>query len=270
MSYQEQLSACAAQGYQTNAAGTAGGVEAGIAFLMRFEEDALDMSVNIPEKRLDKLRSRLSAAEGGADIAVLPYGFGIRITRPGLGAMPPETLIRFLQSAAAEAAALAGVSYTHAYEKDREPAAAYIRGFFGALLGALAGILPWVLVTNLVHIQFGYLGFLISIGSFYGYCRFRGAHSTRYAVTLIVLFSLGVMFLPDGIRNIIWAYQSGEFPSFGAILAYSFHPSSLVAMLPGLGFGLLSNILGLLSIRGRVLSYTHEPGFLRRPRKPRG
>lgn len=269
MSIQEQFAACTAKGYKADAGeGKISGLESGIAFLARPEAGTLEMSVNIPEKHLEKLRARLAGADAAfAGAAVEHHNFGIRVTLSGMADLPADTLIRFLQTAAAEASRLIGVTYDDKYVKDGEPFSAYVRGFFGALLGAIVGILPWVLVTNLVHIQFGYLGFLISIGSFYGYCRFRGAHSTRFAVAVIVFFSLAVMFLPDGIQYFIWAYRSGEFSSIGAMLAYSFSPSNLVSMLPGMGFGLISNIIGLLAIRGRVLSYTHETQYLRRSRK---
>lgn len=269
MSVQDILTACAAQGYRADpAAATASGVEGGIAFLARVEPGTLEMSVNIPADRLEKLRARVAAASpdfGGVTVA--HHNFGVLLTLPGAADLAPDVFVGFIRTSAAEAAKLIGVAYDDKFEKDREPFSSYIGGFFGALLGALVGVVPWVLVTNLVHIQFGYLGFLISIASFYGYCYLRGAHSTSYAVTVIVIFSLGVMFLPDGIANVIFYMQAYPDWSLGQALSASFSPSALVNMLPGMGFGLVSNIIGLTAIRGRVLSYTHSSWYLRRSRK---
>lgn len=159
------------------------------------------------------------------------------------------------------------MAYDDKFDRDGEPVSAYIRGFFGALLGAVVGIIPWVLVSSLLHITSWYLGALISVASFYGYCYLRGAHSTRYAVTLIVVFSLGVMVLPGVVTQCIYVMQEGA--AFWDALALAFQPQVLISNLASMGFGLLANIAGLLAIKNRVLSYTHEAQFLRRPRKPK-
>lgn len=269
MSVQDILTACAAQGYRADpAAGTVSGVEGGVAFLARIGDGTLEMSVNIPAERLEKLRGRVaSASPAFGGVTAAHHNFGVLLTLPGAAELTPDAFTGWIRAAATEAAKLAGVAYDDKYEKDREPFSSYIGGFFGALLGAIAGVLPWVLVTNLVHIQFGYLGFLISIASFYGYCYLRGAHSTSYAVAVIAIFSIAVMFLPDGISNVLFYMQAYPDWSFGQALSASFSPQALVNMLPGMGFGLVTNIIGLTAIRGRVLSYTHSSWYLRRSRK---
>ena len=195
------------------------------------------------------------------------HNFGVLLTLPGTDALSPEEYTALIRIAAVEATKLIGVAYDDKFDRDGEPVSAYIRGFFGALLGAVVGIIPWVLVSSLLHITSWYLGALISVASFYGYCYLRGAHSTRYAVTLIVVFSLGVMVLPGVVTQCIYVMQEGA--AFWDALALAFQPQVLISNLASMGFGLLANIAGLLAIKNRVLSYTHEAQFLRRPRKPK-
>ena len=199
--------------------------------------------------------------------ANMHHNFGVLLTLPGTDGLSPEEYTALIRIAAVEATKLIGVAYDDKFDRDGEPVSAYIRGFFGALLGAVVGIIPWVLVSSLLHITSWYLGALISVASFYGYCYLRGAHSTRYAVTLIVVFSLGVMVLPGVVTQCIYVMQEGA--AFWDALALAFQPQVLISNLASMGFGLLANIAGLLAIKNRVLSYTHEAQFLRRPRKPK-
>ena len=265
----ELLAACAAEGYRIDEkAGTASGVASGIAFLARVEPGTIEMSVNIPADHLPKLQAGIAAASPAyAAATVVHHNFGVLLTLPGTDALPPEEYTALIRIAAVEATKLIGVAYDDKFDRDGEPVSAYIRGFFGALLGAVVGIIPWVLVSSLLHITSWYLGALISVASFYGYCYLRGAHSTRYAVTLIVVFSLGVMVLPGVVTQCIYVMQEGA--AFWDALALAFQPQVLISNLASMGFGLLANIAGLLAIKNRVLSYTHEAQFLRRPRKPK-
>lgn len=263
------LSACAAKGYRTDAqAETVSGVEAGIAFLLRAQEGTLEMSVNIPTAQLPKLQSRIAAADGGFDgVVVAHHNFGVRVTVEGMRDFSADRLVAFIGAAAAQATRLIGVSYDDTYEKDGDPGWTYVTGLLGALLGAIVGILPWALVSSLLHVSSWYLGAFISIASFYGYCYFRGAHSTSYAVTWIVIFSIAVMVLPGAVSNVVLLMTLGEDVTLGAALAASFSPSALFSYLPSMGFGLLANIAGLFAVRGRVLTYTHSSQYLRRGRK---
>lgn len=270
---QDVLSQAAQRGYRTDeAARTISGVIEGIAFLIRLPENSLEMSVNIPEKRLAKLQEQVAASLPEFAAGEVAYhNFGVRLTMPGMVDLPAERLWEFLQVAARKAAGLVGELYTDTYEKNGEPFSAYLRGFFGALLGAAVGILPWMLVASLLHIHSWYLGFFISIASFYGYCWFRGAHHTTYAVTLIVVWSLLVMVVPGTVETVAALMSNPELSmTLGQALAYCFQPEVLVAQLGSMGFGLLANIAGLLVIRSRVLAYTHEPRFLRRQKKRPG
>lgn len=258
--------ACEAQGYRADAqAGTISGVEAGIAFLLRTQEETLEMSVNIPANHLLKLQTRIAAADGAfSGASVEHHNFGVRVSLPGIRGFSADTLLAFIRTAATEATRLIGVAYDDKFEKDGDPAWTYVTGILGALLGAVVGIIPWALASSLLHISFWFLGAFISVASFYGYCYFRGAHSTSFAVTWIVVFSLAVMVLPGAVENVIYFMQASEEISFGAALAASFQPAVLLASLPSMGFGLLANIAGLFAIRGRVLSYTHSSQYLRR------
>ena len=263
------LAACAAEGYRIDEkAGAASGVASGIAFLAKVEPGTIEMSVNIPADHLKKLQAGIAAANPAyAAVTVIHHNFGVLITLPGTDALSPEAYTALIRIAAVEATKLIGVAYDDKFDRDGEPVSAYVRGFFGALLGALVGVIPWVLVSSLLSISSWYLGALISVVSFYGYCYLRDAHSTRYAVVLISVFSLVVMVLPGTVAECAYAMQEGL--AFSEAMAVAFQPQVLISNLASMGFGLIANVAGLLAIKNRVLSYTHEAQFLRRPRKPK-
>lgn len=85
MSVQDILTACAAQGYRADpAAGTVSGVEGGVAFLARIGDGTLEMSVNIPAERLEKLRARVaSASPAFGGVTAAHHNFGVLLTLPG-------------------------------------------------------------------------------------------------------------------------------------------------------------------------------------------
>lgn len=267
MSMNEQLRQAAAQGHRVNAEkGAVSGLLSGIAFLAAPAAGTLDMAVSIPDDRLPKLQEQLRAAASAAALTVERHDTGIRVICPGMDAWSGDAFCRFLSDSAAKAAGLVGAVYDDRFEKDREPVSAYFRGIAGALLGAVAGVLPWFLGSLLLHFQFGWLAFLVSTGSFFGYRWLRGAHNTSFATTLIVLCSLVAVFLSNLAESCLLAMQGGEW-TFWQAAAFYLQGEGLQSLLSGMLFGLLFVVLGLAAIRGRVLTYTHESWYLRRPRK---
>lgn len=268
MSVNEILRTAAGQGHRIDMEkGTISGLISGIAFLAEPRACTLDMAVSIPDDRLPKLQDQLR--EMGSAFALLTverHTTGIRIVCPGVDSLHGEAYGRFLETCAAKAAGLVGAVYDDRFEKDREPVSAYFRGIAGALLGAVAGVLPWFLGSLLLHFQFGWLAFLVSTGSFFGYRWLRGAHNTSFATALIVISSLVAVFLSNLVENSLQLMQSGEMTFLRAV-AYLLQGEGLQSLFSGMLFGLLFVLLGLAAIRGRVLTYTHESWYLRRPRR---
>ena len=136
----------------------------------------------------------------------------------------------------------------------------------GALLGAVVGVLPWFIASMLLNWQFGWLAFLVSTGSFFGYQYLRGAHSTSFATACIVIASLLAMFASCLLDAAIGLMNVN--PAMTLLDAMRFYLSSGIQMLlQDMLFGIVFAAIGLIGIRSRVLSYTHESQWLRRGRK---
>lgn len=256
----ELYNVCAAAGHRVNAeAGTVDGVCRGIAFRLMPESGTVDLSVNIAEKNLQKWQEQL-----GATATVVYHGFGVRLTVAGLSAMSGEQVLAALDGWTSYASGAAGQSFTDKFQSYREPVAAYFRGAAGAFLGALVGVIPWVLVGALGWYMWLF-GSVISVASFYGYQWLRGAHSTHFAVGSIVVSSLLALMVAQVLGTAVdWMLYSEVAMSFGEALAFCFTREGLQIILSDSLFGLLACALGFVGIRGKVMDYTHESGYLRR------
>lgn len=259
MALTELYAACTAAGYRANSeAGTVDGVTNGIAWRLTLPAGTLDMSVSVSEKNLKKWQETLTAGE------VVYHGFGVRLTADGVEHMSGESLLSYIDGWTGYAAAAAGASFDDKFQSYREPIAAYLRGAAGAFLGALVGVLPWILL-GLLGWQLWIFGAVISIGSFYGYQWLRGAHATGFAVACIVVSSLIAVLLGEAVSTAVFMVQTAEVAlTFWQALATCFTPLGLLSVAGDSLFAILACALGFVGIRGKVMDYTHESGFLRR------
>lgn len=266
MSVQEILPAAASKGYKTDeAASTVSGVTGGIAFRAQLLEDMVEMSLNLPEENLEKLRSKLASQSKLYDgVSVRYQNFGIAIQLPGLSSMPASDFLAFLDVSAAQAAKLVGVAYDDKFEKDKEPFAAYLRGIAGALLGALIGVLPWFLCGYFLNWQLWMLGFLVSTLSFYGYRQFYGAHNTTFATVVIVVCTLFAVFASTTAETLLWLQQAVAEFQFPETLVLYLQQGGWKDIITSSLWGLLAAGAGLIVIIRQITLYTHEPWFLRR------
>lgn len=268
---QEICSAAKDRGYKANvSADTLSGVVNGIAFRLTIGADwKLEMSVSITEKQLPKLEARLAAKWPGT--TAVHYQFGILVTRPQPPIPTAEELFAYIDQAAAEAVRDISVAHTDRFEKYGEPAYVYVRGAAGALLGALVGTIPWILLGGFGWISM-WLGALISTASFYGYRKCKGAHHTAFATTVIIAFSVLTMLGASLASEVVYWWSSGAFSSLSetleAVGAY-LTSGGILTVLRDSGIGLVFGLMGLFGIKRHILDYTHEPRFLRRQKEPK-
>ena len=262
---EEILRACTAQSYKTDTAGIVSGLTEGIAFRADLPAGTLQLSVNVPPEKLPRLHKQLASRY--ADIQLSPNeGYGILLTLPGMADMDGNAFIAFLQEAAQRSLGELHGAFDDHFEKDRESFSHYLTGLLGALLGAVVGVLPWFIAAALLNWQFGWLAFLVSTGSFFGYQYLRGAHSTSFATTCIVIASLLAMFASCLLNSAIGLMTVN--PAMTLLEAMRYYlGSGIQALLRDMLFGIVFAAIGLVGIRSRVLSYTHESQWLRRGRK---
>lgn len=68
----------------------------------------------------------------------------------------------------------------------------YFQGFMGAILGAVVGAIPWVLVEAFTGVIAAFLGALIGLAAYKGYQLFQGkvGPATRWLIILATIFGL--------------------------------------------------------------------------------
>ena len=253
---------------------TVSGVVQGIAFRLTLPEQEsegvrLEMSASIPEKQIPSLIKRLEGAYPG--ITVEPYRFGILLTLPAGREQTGEPLTAFLDACAQAALKNVGVSHDEKFEKYGEPFYVYLRGAAGALLGALVGAIPWLLIGGgWISV---WLGALVSAASFFGYRLFKGAHHTGFATGCILAFSLFALFGAEFLSYFSSFWNSGDYATIGAAFAAIGRYITAVGLpefLGSMAVGMVFGLLGLFSIRKYISIYTHEPRFLRRRKEKKG
>ena len=86
---------------------------------------------------------------------------------------------------------------SYACEWEDTPQGNRVTGVIGAMLGAMIGAIPWFIASTFTSNFIGWLGFLTGIAACYGYRLFRGRRSTRFAMTVIVISSILVLFAAE-------------------------------------------------------------------------
>lgn len=281
---------CTEKGWRADpAAGTADGVAEGVAFRVFIPAHSLLLSVSLPEKALPRLQSKLLSPDFplGA-VAATTDGSGVHIT-PDTFPEDPARLADWIVFCIHTAAAVIDTAYTdkHISGTD-EPVKVYISGIAGAALGALVGIIPWVL-TGFLGWQFWLLGGLVGIASFYGYQLFRGAHRTGFALAAILITSLiavlGCEIVSGVYQNWVLAADFREDPEYygmlyeeygdyyepltkedltlSDVIAFTLSGAELVNVLSNSLYGLAVCGVGVFFMKGRIQEYTHSSTFLR-------
>lgn len=259
MGLQELYAVCTSAGFRVDeSAGTVDGISHGIAWRLLLTEGVLDIAVRVSDKRLQMWQRDFAGGQ------VCLHGFGVRLTAPNMTQMTPEALLTYLDGWTAYAEGAVSASFDNKFQRYGDPPSRYLRGALGAFLGALVGVIPWVL-GGFLGFRLWILGFLISVAAFYGYQRLGGAHATGFAVGAIVVSSLLAVFVGQVFSTAVSLTLYSEVPmAFSDALRYCLAPTQLVWVLRSAGSGLLCCALGFVGIRGKVMEYTHSTGYLRR------
>ena len=149
--------------------------------------------------------------------------------------------------------------------EDPEDPGSVPMGILGALLGALAGAVPWFLVSAFTSFYVGWLGFLVGWAAAFGYQKLKGRKSFGLAMVTVVICSLLALIVAEYGK---WMYVLCTDPGWQADAAWLGIPVALLAfeslmlpenfevILPNLAIGLLIGGLGILSAGRYVRQYT--------------
>ena len=142
-------------------------------------------------------------------------------------------------------------------------------GVIGALLGALAGAVPWFLVSTFTSFYVGWLGFLVGWAAAFGYRKLKGRRSFGPAMVTVVISSLLALVAAEyGSWMFVlctdpkWQADAAWYGIPVARLAFEslLMPENLEVILPGLIMGLVIGGLGIFSAGKYVRQYT-DPGM---------
>ena len=289
MSTELVLQACAAQGWRVNEEnGTVDGVVDGVAFRAHLSPCTIALSVSLPEKRLPRLQAQISAIDPEVgEVTVAHEGFGILITLP-VTPLDGARFVSYLRICIQKAVEATDAAFDNKHiSGTADPFYAYLLGAIGALLGALVGVIPW-LVTGFFGWQLWLLGGLVGIASFYGYQIFRGAHRTGFAIGTILVCSLVAVIGCEAVTNTyqnwqiaqelqepgMYAYYyeySGDYYeplakediTVWEVVAFSLQGEELIYILENSLYGVLVCVVGVLLMKGRIQDYTHGHTYLR-------
>ena len=135
--------------------------------------------------------------------------------------------------------------------------ASYGKGFFGALIGALAGSIPWAIVTWF-GLFVGWIGFLIGYLSRLGYERFNGKKGAVKFV-IVLLTSIFAMLLAEfGAESLYMLFQIRSGATSVSILEWYKYLFTQKDYLLSLGLNLGVGIICLLISTIPILREMHQ------------
>ncbi len=150
-------------------------------------------------------------------------------------------------------------------EIDDAESSGYFTGFIGALLGAVVGTVPWILVAIFAELYVGWLGFLIGWASLFGYKLLKGVKNRGYALTIIfacsilciLLAQFGMYcyeFLSD--PDIAEYAEALGMPKLQFVWEAIKLPEVLPDVLKDLAIALVIGIVGVVTAKSQIDAYT--------------
>lgn len=133
----------------------------------------------------------------------------------------------------------------------------YVLGFIGALLGALIGCIPNVLLIRLVQTEYGFLYIIIPFASFIGYKLFRGKRGATGRVIVILCTLLGFLVMQPTNYFIAFQMEGYDFGLFEVMGLY-FTNMTITDILTDTWFGILFLCIGIVSGAKTIGSSNHD------------
>lgn len=132
---------------------------------------------------------------------------------------------------------------------DNEANGSYATGVIGALLGALAGTLPNVLLIFALQRIFAILCALIPLGAYYGYKLLRG-RMNRAVLPVVIIFSVLMTPMVDFLAELAYGLAEGyTITPMQYIQVFMLYPEEF---LPALGQILLFIAIGIFIVFSRI------------------
>lgn len=127
----------------------------------------------------------------------------------------------------------------------------YLEGTVGAVIGALIGSIPWILVALYTSFYAGILAALIGYSAFFFYKKFGGkvTKKTKLIIVLVTLF--GILFTNVFLASYVIVINEGSLVLDNYIVVYT-DPDLGPILLENLGIGLLIGLFGLVSVYKKV------------------
>ena len=122
----------------------------------------------------------------------------------------------------------------------------YALGILGAVLGALVGSIPTILLILLLNVISAWLYALIPLGAYFGYKLFKGKMVKAVVVPVVIILALlMVMVVELIVTYIMVGREYGMWITIGQFLSLYFSAMSFGDILSDIGMPLLFTILGI-------------------------
>ena len=159
---------------------------------------------------------------------------------------------------------------------EKSDAFSYLSGFLGALLGAAVGAVPWFLVSTFLELYSSWLGLVVGICAFFGYKLLKGAKNKGYAITVIIICSVLMIYVSEFCSYWVvlsqdpeWiAEAEAESLSVGSYVFWTLvYPDNLLEILKWSVIGMLLGVAGVCCMLKNIIRYcsavtlqTAQPG----------
>ncbi|MGD9910267.1 MAG: hypothetical protein AB7U79_06670 [Candidatus Izemoplasmatales bacterium] len=127
----------------------------------------------------------------------------------------------------------------------------YLEGTVGAVIGALIGSIPWILLALYTSFYAGILAALIGYSAFFFYKKFGGKVTNKTKLIIVIVTLLGILFTNVFLASYVIVVNQGSLILENYIVVYT-DPDLGPILLENLGIGLLIGLFGLVSVYKKV------------------
>lgn len=128
----------------------------------------------------------------------------------------------------------------------------YLTGWIGALLGAVVGLIPTLLLAWFANLISAWLCALVPLGAYYGYKLLRGKMDRMATVATVIASLLQVFVLEQALNYLYIVRYMGLWPSVSAAVRYYFEINEIGDMVVGMIQPLIFIVLGIVIVGGII------------------